>query len=79
MTISIVAACLTLVALLPCLGWLNWLNIILGGSANILCWASVFTEGRFIPSRNRAIIGLVVSFAFLFVGSIRLLMGGGCL
>jgi hypothetical protein len=78
MVMGIVAACLMVVGLIPCLGWLNWFTLIFGGVTKILCWVTVFTE-KAPDQRNKAVIGLVLAFLAIFVGSIRLIIGFGCL
>jgi hypothetical protein len=77
MTMGIVTACLMIIGLVPCLGWMNWFVLFLGGITNILNWVVVFTD-QTPAGRNKAIIGLVLTFAALFIGLIRLAMGGGC-
>lgn len=77
MTMGIVTACLMIIGLIPCLGWMNWLVFFLGGITNILNWVVVFTD-RTPAGRNKAIIGLVLTFVALFIGLIRLVIGGGC-
>ncbi len=79
MILGIVVACLAFVGLIPCLGWMNWFTLLLGGVANILCWVAVFTEGSDPAKRSKAIIGLVVTFVACAIGFVRLILGGGCL
>lgn len=77
---GIVVGCVTLVGLIPCLGWLNWFNLIFGSITNILCWVGVFTEGKENPqAKMDAVIGLIITFVALMIGFVRLLLGGGCL
>jgi hypothetical protein len=78
MGLGISAACLMVLGLIPCLGWLNWFVLILAGIAKILCWVAVFTERSSI-ARNHAVIGLVACFLALLIGFFRLVLGGGCL
>ncbi|HEX6624628.1 MAG TPA: DUF4339 domain-containing protein [Pyrinomonadaceae bacterium] len=78
MSMSVVALCLMLVGLIPCLGWLNWLTILIGVIAHLLSWVAVFTEKN-EDARSKAVIGLVVSFVAVFIGGIRLVLGFGCL
>jgi hypothetical protein len=77
MAMGIVTACLMIVGLIPCLGWMNWIVFFLGGITNILNWVVIFTD-RTASGRNKAIIGLVLTFVALFIGLIRLILGGGC-
>jgi hypothetical protein len=77
---AIAVACLTVLGLIPCLGWLNWFVLVTGGITKILCWVGVFTEGKNNPvAKNDAVIGLVIVAIALFVSLIRLVLGGGCL
>jgi hypothetical protein len=78
MSMGIVVLSLMLVGLVPCLGWMNWFVLPLAGVTNILCWVSIFTE-KDLTARNKALIGLVLSFVAIFIGGIRLILGGGCL
>lgn len=77
MSLGIFTMCLMLIGLIPCFGWVNWMTLAVGGVSNILCWVSVVTEKN-PESRNKAVIGLVLTFIALFVGSIRLVLGAGC-
>jgi hypothetical protein len=77
MIMGIITACLMIIGLVPCLGWMNWLVLFLGGITNILNWVVIFTD-RTQAGRNKGIIGLVLTFAALFIGFIRLAIGGGC-
>ncbi len=78
MVMGIIAACLMIVGLIPCLGWLNWFTLIIGGITNIVCWVSVITEKDDPSARNKAIIGLILTFLAIFIGGIRLAIGSGC-
>jgi hypothetical protein len=79
MTLGIIVACLMVVGLIPCLGWLNWFTLLLGAVAKILNWVAVFTENKIPGALNKAVIGLVLSTVAIFIGSIRLVLGAGCL
>ncbi|HVF29914.1 MAG TPA: GYF domain-containing protein [Pyrinomonadaceae bacterium] len=74
---GIILFCLFLLGLVPCLGWLNWFVILGGGITKIFCWVSVFTTNN-PQGRTKAIIGLVLTTIALFFGTIRLILGGGC-
>ena len=77
---AIVIGCIVLVALIPCLGWMNWIVLSVGGITKIICWVGLFTEGRTnSKARTDAIIGLIVVSIALMIGFIRLVLGGGCL
>lgn len=81
MTLSVVVACLMLVGLIPCLGWLNWFTIIGAKAALIICIVGVATEKD--PARkSKAMMGLIISVVafgiILFRLLLSLLFGGGC-
>lgn len=78
MSMGIVSVCMMLLGLVPCLGWINWMMILVAGVNKILCWVCIFTEKR-PDARSKAVIGLVLTFVALFIGVIRLILGGGCL
>lgn len=81
MTLSIVVACLMLVGLVPCLGWLNWFTIIAAKAALIVCIIGVTTE-KDPARRGKAVMGLIISgVAFgiiLFRLMLSIIFGGGC-
>ncbi|HYH84598.1 MAG TPA: hypothetical protein VEX60_03890 [Pyrinomonadaceae bacterium] len=78
MTMGIVVACIMVLGLIPCLGWLNYFTILFGKVTIILCIVALVTEKN--PSRHSsAIIGLVLASVALVIGFIRLVIGGGCL
>lgn len=79
MVMGIVVASLMIFGLIPCLGWINWFTLMIGGVSKLIGWISVFTEHKIPGALNKAIIGLVLSTIALFVGGIRLAMGGGCI
>jgi hypothetical protein len=77
---GIIVGCIMVCGLIPCLGWLNWFTLLFGIVTKVLCWVAVFTEGRQdATARTNAIIGLVIATAAVFIGAIRLILGGGCL
>jgi hypothetical protein len=78
MSMGIVSMCLMLLGLVPCLGWINWMMLLVAGVNKILCWVCIFTEKR-PDARSKAVVGLVLTFVALFIGVIRLILGGGCL
>ena len=77
MIMGIVSICFFAVGLIPCLGWVNWFNLIIGGLANIFSWIGLASEGKDPASRGRAITGLILSFIAIFIGMIRLVIGRG--
>ncbi len=74
---GIVVACLMVIGLIPCFGWVNWFVLLLGGVTKVVCWVAIFTGGN-SKGRNKAVIGLVLVVLALIIGSIRLAVGSGC-
>ena len=78
MITGIVSACIMLVGLMPCLGWLNWFTLAIGLVSNVLSWVALSNEGKWDGSaQGRAITGLVTSFLAMGIGGVRLMLGGG--
>src|ERR1041385_4553271 len=77
-TMGIVAVSLMAVALIPCLGWLNYLNLTLSSVTLVLSIVALATA-RSDTSRSSALIGLLLVIVAGFVGVIRLVIGGGCI
>lgn len=64
-----------LFAMLPCLGWLNWVNIpmaIIGVGLSIVAMVKA-GEGP----KGKAVAGLILSIVAVAIGAVRLLVGGG--
>lgn len=64
-----------LVAFLPCLGSLNWLNIpfsLVGLVLSIFALATVP-----VTKRNAALAGFLCCLAAVLIGAVRLMLGGG--
>jgi hypothetical protein len=79
LVIAILMLSLTLVALVPCLGWLNWANLlVLAEVQHIAWWISFFTE-RNATARGKRLLSLPFIIIAIFVGIFRLALGGGCL
>ena len=78
MTVGIVIACITVLGLIPCLGWLNWFTLIFGKMAIVLCVVALVTD-KDASRKSMAVIGLVLSSVAVVVAIIRLIIGGGCL
>ena len=67
------------VGLIPCLGWLNWINIpfgIGGVAVGILAMVRANADRQ---APGPAIAGLVLSSIAVGLGLVRLLLGGGFL
>lgn len=75
---GILAATGTFVALVPCLGWLNWVAIPFSFLGVILGVAALVTA-KPQDGKGAAIAGVVLSAVALVVGGIRLILGGGVL
>jgi hypothetical protein len=77
-TMGIIAISLMFVGLIPCVGWLNYINIPFSFATIVLCIVAAATA-KAAPARSSAIIGLVLAIISDGVGFIRLIIGGGCL
>jgi lysylphosphatidylglycerol synthetase-like protein (DUF2156 family) len=70
---------LAIVALIPCLGSLNWLNLfVLAEVQHITWWVSFFSE-RNPRARGKRLLSLPFFLIAVFIGVVRLIIGGGCL
>jgi hypothetical protein len=78
MTAGIVLASITVLGLIPCLGWLNWFTLIFGKMAIILSIVALVAD-KDASRKSMAVIGLVLSSSAVVVAIIRLIIGGGCL
>ncbi len=78
MTVGVVLASITLLGLVPCLGWLNWFTLIFGKMAVILSIVALVAD-KDASRRSMAVIGLVLSSSAVVVAILRLIIGGGCL
>jgi hypothetical protein len=65
------------VAFLPCLGWLNWLNIPFSLAGVVI--SAIATSQAPPDKKNMAIIGIVLCGCAAALGLIRLVAGGGIL
>ncbi|HEV2763451.1 MAG TPA: hypothetical protein VGV38_10785 [Pyrinomonadaceae bacterium] len=76
---SVVMLSLAVVALIPCLGWANWLNLlILAEVQHISWWVSFFGE-RGPKARGKRLLSLPFFLGAVFLSVGRLIIGGGCL
>jgi hypothetical protein len=78
MTMGIVLASVTLLGLIPCLGWLNWFVLIFGKMAIIVSIVALVAD-KDASRKSMALIGLVLASSSVVVAIIRLIIGGGCL
>lgn len=65
-----------MVAFIPCLGWLNWINVPFAILGAIF---SAIAMSRPAPARDKGIAGLVMSLIAIVLGLVRLVLGGGIL
>jgi len=77
-TMGIVALSLTLIGLIPCLGWVNYANFAFCFVVFVLAIVAI-ASARSDAARTSAILGLVMTLIADFVGVFRLILGGGCL
>ena len=80
----LIFACLiTLVALIPCLGWANWLGIPVSTAGVIVGIIGLTTdkdrETHQPRNRGQYLATLIVCVVMIGVGSLRCLLGGGLL
>jgi len=74
MIISVIVSCFMIVGLVPCLGWLNWFTLSVGG-VNLIISIIALLNAKTDKSRNMATIGLVVTGLACAIGFVRLLLG----
>jgi uncharacterized membrane protein YjjP (DUF1212 family) len=68
-----------LVAFVPCLGALNWLNIPFAGLGLLVCVLSVVLAAARRQNVAAPVAGAVCCIVAMFFGLLRLAMGGGLL
>ena len=76
-TMGIVAISFMAVALIPCLGWLNYLNLTLSFITLVLSIVAL-ASAKSDAARSSALVGLLLVIIAGFVGVFRLILGGGC-
>lgn len=77
-TLGIVALSFMIVALVPCLGWINYFNFFVSSVTFVLAIVAIATA-KTDRGRTAAILGLVLMLVANTIGVIRLALGGGCL
>lgn len=77
MVLGIICLIGMLVAFIPCLGWLNWLNIPLSVIGFVVSLIALLDEKNI--NKNNAIAGCVMCGVAMGLGGIRLILGGGLL
>ena len=78
MIMGIVILCVTVIGLIPCLGWMNWFTVTLGPVTTIMNLVAIILETADSNKRSKAVIGLVLAIVAVVIGGIRLVLGGGC-
>lgn len=76
-TMGITALSFMLVGLIPCLGWLNYINIVLSFITLILGIVGIATA-KSDADRSAAVLGVALVVVAIFLGTGRLIIGGGC-
>ena len=76
-TMGIVAISLMAIGLIPCLGWINYLNFPFSFITLVLSIVAL-TQARSDSARSSALIGLTLVILANFIGVVRLVIGGGC-
>jgi hypothetical protein len=77
-TMGIVALSFMLVGFIPCLGWLNYINIVLSSITLIIAIVAIATA-KSDTDRGAAFLGVALVLMAIFLGSGRLILGGGCI
>lgn len=63
------------IAFIPCLGWINWINIPLAIAGLIVSLVAITSRER--RSATGSIFGIVGCSMAIFFGTIRLIIGAG--
>ena len=77
-TMGIIALSLMVVALIPCLGWMNYFNFLISPVTFVLAIVAI-VSAKTDTGRTSAILGLVLVLIANMIGVFRLILGGGCL
>ena len=77
-TLGIIALSFMLIGFIPCLGWLNYLNIFLSIVTIIIGIVAIVTA-KSDTDRTSAILGVALVVMAICFGTGRLILGGGCL
>lgn len=76
-TMGIVAVALMLIGFIPCLGWLNYLNITFSFVTIILSIVAL-ASAKSDSARGSAVLGLALVVVAICAGIGRLIIGAGC-
>jgi hypothetical protein len=77
-TLGIIALSFMVVGFIPCLGWLNYLNLTLS-FITIIIGIVAIANGKSDADRSAAILGVAFVAMAMVLGIGRLILGGGCL
>ena len=77
-TMGIIALSFMLIGFIPCLGWFNYLNITLS-FITIIIGIVAIASAKSDADRTSAFLGLAFVALAIILGTIRLILGGGCL
>ena len=77
-TMGIVAVSFMLIGFIPCLGWLNYLNLTFSFITVILSIVAL-ASAKSDSGRSAAVLGLALVVMAICLGVGRLILGGGCL
>lgn len=77
-TMGIAALSFMLVGFIPCLGWVNYLNIFLSFITLIIGVVAIATA-KSDADRTSAFLGVALVGIAIFLGTGRLIIGGGCI
>lgn len=74
LVLGVLAAIGMTIAFIPCLGWLNWLNIPFAMIGLII---SIIAVSGNSPDKNKGLAGLILCSMAIVLGAFRLMIGGG--
>lgn len=74
--VGIIAIIGFFIGMIPFLGWFNWFNIPLAAVGLLF---SIIGAATSRDSRTPAVVGIVLCAIAIFIGGIRLMLGGGLL
>lgn len=77
-TMGIIALSFMLIGFIPCLGWLNYLNLVLS-FITIVIGVVAIVSAKSDADRTSALLGLAFVVLAIILGTGRLILGGGCL
>jgi hypothetical protein len=77
-TLGVIALSFMLVGLIPCLGWLNYLNIAFS-FVTIVIGIVALANAKSETERTAAMLGVALVALAIVLGTARLILGGGCL